>query len=322
MNIINNVPRFNVFGVNANLGASTKTNFSYRNLGVDTFEKSTDSIKSVSFKGNSAYLQRADKAAELFKEHIMSEEFDIGKISEIVDECSNGTIKTEEFNRASCANALDATIGYIKAPMAIGADGQVVLLDKVLCIAPPRDDSFDEKVRVLRNTAHEFTHGLQFEDPQKSRTMLIQRYVKNHPVTNKKNLNTITQAPKVSTMLERLFVEPVVSVKQITNTPKPTGPVTVKQLDKMFKEYTGLNTEAFMRKTITEVLDMADKRTGGLDKNFVLSYLDSLAKMEKEAYEQDIKVAKKVTGIEGNADLDFVPLMYQQLSNVIQKMKK
>jgi len=41
--------------------------------------------------------------------------------------------------------------------------------------------------------------------------------------------------------------------------------------------------------------------------------------MEKEACEEDIKVAKKVTGIDGSADLDFIPLMYQQLSNVAQK---
>lgn len=109
MNIISNLPGFNVAFRGNVRNNPLRQGVNYNNaLTYDKFEKSTNNI---SFKGESAFQQKIDKAANLFEEHIMNEQFSVERIAEIVGEFSD-EIDVEKFNHSECNLAQSATIGY------------------------------------------------------------------------------------------------------------------------------------------------------------------------------------------------------------------
>lgn len=284
----------------------------------DSFSKSSNPIN---FKGRQQrFIDSIVSMSKELKPCIIEQEFDFNKIKSVVSKYVPG-IDLGIFNPVK--NQIitkEGDIGYLKAPISFSADGKIVLQNRELLITPPRNNTFEEKIRVYKNVVHESTHAAQYDVDEKSRVELIKNFLKGRNLQNPETLNTLKMSNNMFKAVETDILGPLLTaLKKKNNMPSPINQASDNTLKSLFEPIAGRDIDSYMKKVISEDITYLEQY-GKVNRKFVLNFIELCAKNESEAYNFDAQAVKGALNIKSDTDLDLFPLLYNKLAQKAHEM--
>lgn len=270
----------------------------------------------VSFKGSEIEEKFAILKPAVIDYVMNTDCIDNERLKEIINKvCENTSIGDFSSLNTSSNNITDASAGYISQPQqliqTIFGPRIVPLEPQKICVKNLPFDKNGEKNRILyaRRFLHEATHALQEEaDYPYSVLPLVNNYLSEN--NNFQNaVANIQAAPKVFKTIEQFMYQRLFSTNfKIEYKPKNIS--RYQDLNNLiFKKY-----RASMATVLGSDLDsMLAKLGRDVDKKFLKQYVNYKAHQEKDAYINEIAVAKELYGIEGRTDYDILLEAYDAL---------
>lgn len=270
----------------------------------------------VSFKGSEIEEKFAILKPAVIDYVMNTDCIDNERLKEIINKvCVNTNVGDFSSLNTSNSNVTDASVGYIRQPQMLQETlfGVKVVPagPQQICIKKIPFDKNEQENRILyaKRFLHETTHALQEETNYPYSTIsLVNNYLSE--TNNIHNaIKNIQVAPNLFKTIEQLMHQRLLSTGfKMEYKPKEIG--RYQNLNNLtMKKY-----RASMSALLTSDLNQLMCKLGrDADKEFLKKYVNTKAHQEKDAYINEIAVAKELYGIEGRTDHDMFLETYDSL---------
>lgn len=307
-NVANNVQNNNKFSFKNDLNT------------CDVFQKSD---KQISFKGLHPVLEnRINLFSAEIEKHVMNENFDLDKINTIVKRFDpNSSVKAFSALDKDVVCS-EATNGYTKAPIGIQTDGSVFVTERTIFVTPPKNETLSEKIRVIRNLTHEFSHCAQFEDRELSKIPIINNYLKTRGI-NQETLKNLQISHNVFKHAENEVAIPLaVFLNKSDQIPVRVSEVSENVLDNIMRRMVGTDTDTFIKTMFEKSIRQFEQKVGKLDHEYTLAIAEISAMTEADATAREYKKAKEILKINAPTDYEFITVLYNKIAKIAKTMRK
>ena len=180
-------------------------------------------------------------------------------------------------------------------------------------------NSFEDRVRLFEDVVHEMTHIYQAEDKCDSNSQNFSiNYIKEQVMKNPSEQvfneahKTVENALKLYSEVEHNMHEVLArgGYMYLNNIPKPIREANPLDLESTFFRLTGRTSIDYMRDLVTNGM----KKYNIKDTAFIEKLFRAHSANEAEAHTTGLNAVKHIMGIVGDADRDFVPMLYKRMS--------